>query len=84
MLNYIKSAFGDESKEQILQNEYIDEAKKFHGARAYAFVESYSLDREYKNLYIQEHITAQGFEQDDFLAFLAQEKGNLNHKKQCR
>lgn len=62
MLDYIKSAFGEETKEELLQNEFVEESKKYHGARAYSFVESYILDREFKNMFIQEHIVAQGFD----------------------
>lgn len=75
MLEFFKSAFQDETKEKIIQNDYIEEAKKYHGGRAYTFYEAYNMDRENKNQYIKENLIANDYDYDEFLALLAKEKG---------
>lgn len=52
MLNFIKSAFTEYTDEQLLQNEFVEEAKKFYGGRALSYLEAYAFDREFKNQYI--------------------------------
>ena len=75
MINFIKGALSDENKEQLLQEEYVKEAQLFHGARAYAFVTDYQRERYNKQAYVEENVSAQGHDLEDFLACLAKEKG---------
>ncbi len=58
MMDFIKSALTDESKEQVIQDAYVKEQQVFHGARAYAFITDYTFDRIEKQNYITEQITA--------------------------
>ena len=58
-MNLIKDAFKDESKFQMDQREFVEDAKKYHGARSYSFFEAYLMERERKNLFILENIVAE-------------------------
>lgn len=77
MMDFIRSALSEESKEQIIQDAYVKEQQVFHGARAYAFITDYTFDRIDKQNYITEQITAQGYETEKFYALLANEKSKL-------
>lgn len=57
-MNYIKEAFTDENREQIIQNEYVKEQQLINGARAFAFVNNYHNERLAKQAYINEHVVA--------------------------
>ena len=76
-MDFIKSAFADETKFSIEQKEFTDEAKSFHGSRAYTYFETYLLERERKLTYLLENVSDEEFNQDQFLEFLAKEKGNI-------
>lgn len=53
----------------------MSEAKKFNGSRAYTWVETYQLDRDNKNNYLQENIVALDYDLDKFMELLSKEKG---------
>lgn len=76
MMNFLKGAFKDENKYQIEQREFVEDAQRFHGSKSYSFFEAYLLERERKLVFILENIVSEEFSQDDFLEFLAKEKGN--------
>ena len=75
MMNFIKDALKDETREQIVQSEYVKEQQLQNGARAYAFVTEYQKERLLKQAFINEQVIAQGYELEDFLALLAKSKG---------
>jgi hypothetical protein len=43
MLNYIKEAIIGPDDSILTQEAYVAEAKKYHGGRAYGFVDAYSF-----------------------------------------
>lgn len=56
MMNFIREALTDESKEQQVQSEYVKEQCLANGARAYAFVLDYQKERLGKQGYIGENV----------------------------
>jgi hypothetical protein len=58
MMDFIKEALKQETKEMKVQSQYIKEAQKLHGARSYAFINDYYYSRQEKQGYIEENIFA--------------------------
>jgi hypothetical protein len=76
MMDFIKVALRDGSgNEALMQLEFVKQAQRYHGARAFQFVNDYFLERTKKQTFIDEQIFAQGYEKEDFLKVLAKAKG---------
>ena len=59
MMDFIKVALRDgNGNEAVLQQEYVKQAQRFHGARAFQFVNDYFLERNKKQTFIDEQIFA--------------------------
>lgn len=75
MMDFIREALrSDTSAETLIQQEYVKQGQRFHGARSFQFVSDYFFERQRKHAFIDEHVYAQGFEKEDFLKLLAKEK----------
>ena len=48
MMDFIKGALTEETKETLIQQEYVKQACRFHGARSYSFISEYYEDRHKK------------------------------------
>lgn len=75
-MDFIKEALRpDTSAETLIQQEYVKQAQRFHGGRAFQFISDYFFERNRKHAFLDEHVHAQGFDKEEFLKLLAKEKG---------
>jgi len=74
MMDFIKGALTEESKEALIQQEYVKQSQRFHGARSYSFISDYYEERQKKQSFIEENLVAQGFDKEEFLKLVAKEK----------
>ena len=78
MMDFIREALrSDTSNETLIQQEFVKQGQRYHGARSFQFVNDYYIERQRKQALIDEQIYAQGYEKEDFLKILAKEKGKL-------
>jgi len=59
----------------LIQQEFVKQGQRFHGARSFQFVNDYYIERQRKQAFIDEQIYALGYEKEEFLVLLAKEKG---------
>lgn len=80
MMDFIREALrNDTNQETLIQQEFVKQGQRFHGARSFQFVNDYYIERQRKQAFIDEQIYALGYEKEEFLVLLAKEKG----KQKC-
>jgi hypothetical protein len=76
MMDFIKEALSDNAVTGASgQQDIVKSGQKYHGARAFQFINDYFIERTRKQAFIDEEVYAQGFEKDDFYKILAKAKG---------
>lgn len=76
MMDFIREALrNDTNQETLIQQEFVKQGQRFHGARSFQFVNDYYIERQRKQAFIDEQIYALGYEKEEFLVLLAKEKG---------
>lgn len=76
MMDFIKEALSENAATGGAgQAEIVRSGQKYHGARAFQFVNDYFIERTRKHGFVDEELYAQGFDKDDFYKLLAKTKG---------
>ena len=75
MLDWFKTNVGDQSKEDVALEKYVEESKVYHGRRATAHSLTYQNERQWKSNYILVNVVSEGYDIKRFLEVLVKEKG---------
>lgn len=76
MLDWFKTNVGDQSKEDVALEKYVEESKVYHGRRATAHSLTYQNERQWKSNYILVNVVSEGYDIKRFLEVLVKEKGS--------
>lgn len=74
MYNFIRTNILGTEKDQISQEQFVQDSKRFHGARATQYVNEYQQDRRWKSNFILVEVIAQGYDIKRFLEALCAQK----------
>ncbi len=77
MLNFLRTTFTAAEQADLDQEKYMEETCRFYGKRATQFVNSYQLERQWKQNYILVNVMAEGYDIKRWLEYMMQQKSNV-------